>query len=206
MAKQFNYKTMSAGIRRNDQSAMSDLYSALQRFRYLIFEEVGPAYVDDILHDVYRKTVIAIRAQKIREEDRLMGFIATIVQREIYRAIGRVMLERSSHANEVAVLHVHGVTEDYLVEESYLRREQLGLVHFALTQMRAKDSEIVSRFYFQGQDKFQIMREMHMTSNQFRLVKSRAVAKLSLLGRGASLVKGSLRAHCRQLSLAAMAG
>ncbi len=53
-----------------------------------------------------------------------------------------------------------------------------------MNRMRPRDREVLVRFYVQEQDAAEICRTMDLTETQFRLLKSRAKARLTRLCRG----------------------
>jgi DNA-directed RNA polymerase specialized sigma24 family protein len=62
-------------------------------------------------------------------------------------------------------------------------RQRQALAHGLLKQVSGRDREVLIRFYLKEQTQDEICRDMDLTPTQFRLLKSRAKARLGVLGR-----------------------
>jgi len=56
-------------------------------------------------------------------------------------------------------------------------------VLFRSLEVEPEQRDVLVRFYLKGETPDRICREMNLTQNQFRLLKSRAKARFGLLGR-----------------------
>jgi hypothetical protein len=79
---------------------------------------------------------------------------------------------------QVGVLEVPSPLEQS-PEAALARREKIEGLEKLLRRLRARDREILVRFYCHEQDQEQICKEMRLTATQFRLFKSRAIARCS---------------------------
>lgn len=71
-------------IRCGDPSGMTDLYALFSRgVRFYLCRQLGPQELDDKVHDTFLIVVQAIRRGELREPERLMGFVRTIVRRQV---------------------------------------------------------------------------------------------------------------------------
>ena len=166
-------------IRRGDISGAEDLYRALGGGAHArLARTVGSQWVEDKFHDVVVTVLSVIQGGLLREPERLMGFVRTITQRRVAlhvrnQIIGRRMvpLESAGRANSCE-----------LDPERLLagHEQSLGLRRI-LNSLNTHYSEILVRFYLQEQNKPQICSEMCLTATQFRLHKSRALARCLLL-------------------------
>ena len=81
----------------------------------------------------------------------------------------------------VGIIRVQGECRGQ--ERKVIERENLDVAMRVLNSLPARDREILMRFYLRGQTPRQICREMNLTDTQFRLVKSRAKARFTELGK-----------------------
>jgi RNA polymerase sigma-70 factor (ECF subfamily) len=169
-------------IQRGDQQAMEELYALFYRgIRFYLCRQLGPQELDDKTHDTFLIVVQAIQRGELREPDRLMGFVRTIVRRQVAAYIDRAVQARRDHADlqsGLAVCDPRSDPEAGLIEEE--RREIMVQV---LRSVSRRDREILTRFYLHGESQQQICNEMHLSETQFRLLKSRAKARFGELGR-----------------------
>ena len=82
-------------IRRGDESGMEDLYRLFARgIRFYLCRQLGIQELDDKVHDTFLIVVQAIRRGDLREPDRLMGFVRTVVRRQVAAHIDQVVHSR----------------------------------------------------------------------------------------------------------------
>jgi RNA polymerase sigma factor (sigma-70 family) len=166
-------------IRENDPRGMEDLYAAIAGSvpaMLRAFLTHAPQTLEDDLHEILLIVLEAIQGGSLREPARLMGFVRTVARR---RAVAHIRLSvahrrRFQLGAEIAPSH------DPSPEERFARRERLELL---LKALRSRDREILLRFYFQEQQPGRICSEMGLTPTQFRLYKSRALARCFELAR-----------------------
>src|SRR5271154_5695630 len=71
-------------IKLNDTAGLEDLYRVFSRgVRFYLCRQLGPQDLDDRVHDCFLVVIQAIRKGDLREPERLMGFVRTIVRRQI---------------------------------------------------------------------------------------------------------------------------
>jgi RNA polymerase sigma-70 factor, ECF subfamily len=74
-------------IRVGDPSGMEELYGVFSKgIRLLLCRQLGPQDLDDEVHDVFLIITQAIRKGDLREPERLMGYVRTVVRRPSGRA------------------------------------------------------------------------------------------------------------------------
>lgn len=169
-------------IREGEQDALWELYSEVFKkgVRNLIIRRIGPcSNVDDMVHDAYLITVNAIRGGSIREPQRLLGFIRGVVRHLIYRHVS----DRTRRNNNFVDLDLAERTlgEEAPQEVSVIEKRKVALMRKVLNELPARDREVLRRFYLLEQSMATICEEMGLTETQFRLLKSRAKAKLAQL-------------------------
>ena len=61
---------------------LEELYRIFSRgVRYYLHRQLGPQEIDDKVHDTFLIVVQAIQRGELREPQRLMGFVRTVVRR-----------------------------------------------------------------------------------------------------------------------------
>jgi hypothetical protein len=71
-------------IRAGDRAAMEELYGLFSKgIRFYLCRQLGPQDLDDRLHDVFLTITQAIQSGELREPERLMGYVRTVVRRQV---------------------------------------------------------------------------------------------------------------------------
>ncbi|HEY8668968.1 MAG TPA: sigma-70 family RNA polymerase sigma factor, partial [Tepidisphaeraceae bacterium] len=149
----------------------------------------GPQDLDDRVHDCFLVVVQAIRHGDLREPDRLMGFVRTIVRRQIAGHIDNAIQTRRQMVDLDTTHGIADTTEN--PERVVVSRQQEQLAFEVLKGISSRDREILTRFYLHEESQETICREMNLTENQFRLLKSRAKARFGEMGRRKLLRKAT---------------
>ncbi len=169
-------------IRSSEASAMEELYRVFSRgIRYYLCRHLGPQELDDKVHDTFLIVVQAIQSGGLREPEKLMGFVRTVVRRQVAAFIDTAVHTRRDFAD----LELGGTVADGGAnpEQQLLREERSNLMLKVLRGISRRDREILTRFYLYEQTQAQICEEMALTETQFRLLKSRAKTRFAELGR-----------------------
>jgi RNA polymerase sigma-70 factor (ECF subfamily) len=169
-------------IEAGDPRGMEELYALFSRgVRFYLYRQLGLQELEDKVHDIFLIVVEAIRRGELREPARLMGFVRTVVRRQVVAYIDAVVQDR----REQASLHCGLTVSDgrSSPEEDAIARQQTEIMEGILRSISRRDREILTRFYLWGQSQQQICEEMGLTDTQFRLLKSRAKARFGELGR-----------------------
>jgi len=163
-------------------AGMAELYQLFSRgIRYYLVRQLGPQELDDKIHDTFVVVVQAIRRGELREPSRLMGFVRTIVRRQVAAHIDKVVQSRREQTELDTTVRVADPGAD--PEEIAMFSERKQLIHRVLSEIPARDREILTRFYLEEQSQEQICAEMDLSDTQFRLLKSRAKARFGELGK-----------------------
>lgn len=169
-------------IRRGDPSGMEQLYAVFSRgVRFYLCRHVGTEELDDRVHDTFLIVVQAIQRGELRDPNRLMGFVRTVVRRQVAAYIERAVHLRKEQTELHPGLAVSDSRSD--PEKEVMERQRVELMEKVLRSVSKRDREILTRFYLLGQTQEQICREMNLTETQFRLLKSRAKARFGELGK-----------------------
>src|SRR5260370_42451279 len=86
-------------LKTEDQSGMEELYKVFSRgVRFYLCRQLGPQDLEDKVHDTFQIVVQAIRKGELREPERLMGFVRTLVRRQVAAQIDRAVQSRREQA------------------------------------------------------------------------------------------------------------
>ncbi len=176
------WASLVSRILRGDPSGVEDLYRVFSRgVRFYLCRQLGPEELDDRVHDTFLIVLEAIRAGELRQPERLIGFVRTIVRRQVASYIGRAVRLRREYLDLEYGARVADLRSD--PERSVIEREQAELMVRILRGVGRRDREILTRFYLLGQTAEQICADMNLSETQFRLLKSRAKTRFGQLGR-----------------------
>ncbi len=171
-------------IQDGDDAGVEDLYAAVSNgTRPRLFRQIDPQSVDDRVHEILVIVLEAIRRGELRDPDRLMGFVRTVTRRRVAAHIRGAILRRRWLVP--AGFGDPAAPPEQSPEVGAAARERVEAIRKVLLRLRAQDRELLQRFYLEEQTPFQICEEMGLTRTQFRLHKSRALARcLELANRG----------------------
>lgn len=169
-------------IQRGDSGAMEELYAIFSTgVRFQLCRQLGPQDLDDAVHDVFLIIAEAIRAGAVREPDRLMGFVQTVVKRQAAAHIASAVKVRRREIGLDPAMPLTDREPD--PERRLLALENTDLALRVLNGIPPRDREVLVRFYLREQAAPDICREMSLSATQFRLIKSRAKARFGDLGK-----------------------
>ncbi len=171
-----------AQIKAGEDIGMEQLYKLFSRgMRYYLCRQFGPQELEDKVHDTFLIVVNAVKRGDLREPERLMGFVRTVVRRQVAAYIEQAVHTRREQADLETGIAVADRKQN--PEQEAMFRQKAELMKSALAALSKRDRDILVRFYLQEQSQEQICREMSLTETQFRLLKSRAKAKFGEIGR-----------------------
>jgi RNA polymerase sigma-70 factor (ECF subfamily) len=161
---------------------MEELYQMFSTgIRFLLYRQLGPQDLDDKVHDVFVIITQAICRGELREPERLMGFVHTVVRRQV-----------ASHIDRAVHLRRNCVDMDFQEsisdkrpnpEREAIEKENLSLAMRILESIPKRDREVLTRFYLEEESAEEICQTMGLSETQFRLIKSRAKARFGELGK-----------------------
>lgn len=143
--------------------------------------------VDDCLQQTFLEVLTAIRAAKLEDPERLMGFVQTVARRKTNEVIERKLLDRAT----AGALKFARRAAPPLPDEELMQAERRELMVRTLAEMPPREREILTRFYLDEQKPAQICREMGLTETQYRLMKFRAKAKFGEIARHTTFSKAA---------------
>lgn len=171
-----------AKVKAGEDEGMEQLYKLFSRgIRYYLCRQLGPQELEDKVHDTFLIVVNAIRRGDLREPERLMGFVRTVVRRQVAAYIESAVHTRREQADLETGITVADKKQN--PEQEAILRQKTALMKSVLESLNQRDRDILVRFYLMEQPQDQICREMSLTETQFRLLKSRAKAKFGEIGK-----------------------
>jgi RNA polymerase sigma-70 factor, ECF subfamily len=188
-----NWVSLVDKIKQNDQSAMDELYRVLSGgIKFYLCRQLGPQEMDDKVHDTFVIVVQAIQRGELREPERLMGFVRTIVRRQVAAHINQTVRRRNYDDVDVNGQGVKDSSRD--PEQAAMDKQREALATKILKSISQRDRDVLTRFYLMEQSQEQICMDMGLTETQFRLLKSCAKARFTELGK-------RCLGHCNRLAL-----
>jgi RNA polymerase sigma factor (sigma-70 family) len=179
---QIHWNLLVEQVRTGENTGMEQLYKLFSRgIRYYLCRQLGPQELEDKVHDTFLIVVNAIRRGDLREPERLMGFVRTVVRRQVAAYIEQAVHNRREQADLETGVTVADRKQN--PEQEAMLRQKSDLMKSSLAALSQRDRDILVRFYLHEQPQEQICREMDLTETQFRLLKSRAKAKFGEIGK-----------------------
>ena len=176
-----DWQSLVERIQSGDPDGMKELYRLFSRgIRFFICRHLGPQELDDRVHDTFIVVVEAIQRGELREPERLMPFVRTVVRRVVAANINRAIQQRRDHAEFNS-----DTTADrrFTPEETAIHKQNEQIAFSVLRSISSRDREILTRFYLLEERPEEICENMELTENQFRLLKSRALQRFIQQGK-----------------------
>jgi len=188
----WNRILLSSNNMQNDDSAerSCDIVQAIQSGRHEAFEELyksfgwlksyfarwlGSQEASDFYHDLILAVLKAIRAGALREPERLPGFIKGTAHNLTNTQLRRAKLRRWTVLPAEHSAYLTRATQD----DDAIQREKQRDARSALRGLPARERELLIRFYIDEDDRATICSDLGLSETQFRLLKSRAKARLA---------------------------
>ena len=184
-----NWSILVDQVKSGQDAGMEQLYRLFSRgIRYYLCRQLGAQELDDKVHDTFLIVVHAIQRGDLREPERLMGFVRTIVRRQVAAYIDEAVHSRREQAELDTGHAIVDLKEN--PEEIAMARERAGLMKAVLASLSERDREVLERFYLKEQPQDEICEQMHLSETQFRLLKSRAKARFGDVGKKKLVTSG----------------
>lgn len=178
-----DWASVVSRIHAGEPAAMEELYGVFGKgVRYFLLRNLGPEEIEDKVHDCFLIVAQAIKNGDLRDPARLMGYVRTVVKRQIAATIEASVNRRRTHVEFEDTLFSAADWKDD-PERNLQARQRQEIASRVLKGIAKRDREILQRFYVEEQSQEQICREMGLSYNQFRLLKSRAKARFGELGK-----------------------
>ena len=178
-------------VQANDPRGLEELYGFFSKgARFYFCRHLGLEQLDDRVHDSYLLVVDRIKRGELRDPERLMGFIRTILRRQVAAYVRGAVEERRDYApldaDSEYCLDFRGCPEERIID-----LEATEIMERVMRGMNIREREILTRFYLLEQSPEVICKEMHLNLTQYRLMKSRAKGRFGELGKR-SILRQSL--------------
>ena len=166
-------------IRRGDESGVESLYAQLASGVRGRLRSIDPQTVEDRLHEIVVVILETIQSGELRDPRRLMGFVRTVTRRAVSAEIRRAIQQRRFLVTSKTCesVPVRAASPEALVAISQQVDQVLGF----LSRLKPRDRAILILFYLKERSPEDICRELKLSPTQFRLCKSRALARCSEL-------------------------
>ena len=175
-----DWKAVVQQIRAGEPPGEEDLYRSLATgARLFLQRRLGTQDVDDLVHDMFVIVVETIRRGDLREPERLMGFVRTVLHRQMSLGISRMIHKRETSLNLESAVDL--TAAEPTPEQRAVARQKAAIMKRVLRKMSAREREVLTRFYLREESPERIRVEMKLTETQFSLLKSRAKARLTEL-------------------------
>jgi len=179
-------------VRAGEDSGMEDLYRIFSSgIRFHLYRRFGSQDLDDKVHDIFLIVAQAIRDGELREPERLMGFVRTVVRRQVAGYIETAVQARRKQAELDPGVPLPDSRPD--PERSAIEGQNMRLALRVLNGVSKREREVLIRFYLKEQAPHEICRDMDLSETQFRLIKSRAKARFGELGKSRLRLPAFLR-------------
>jgi len=161
---------------------MEDLYRVFSKgIRFYLCRQVGPQDLDDKIHDLFLIITQSIQKGDLREPERLMGYVRTIVRRQV---AGHIDTAVQARRNQTDMEYGMALSDTRPSPERRIIQEQnMDLAMRILNSLHPREREVLVRFYLREQTPEEICRDLELTETQFRLIKSRAKARFGEMGK-----------------------
>jgi len=176
------WRQIVSDIQAGRPAGLEELYSVFSRgIRFQLCRQLGPQDLDDRIHDVFLVIVEAIQKDEVRDPDRLLGFIRTVVRRYIAADIDARVNSRREQVDLECGVAVPD--DDPTPEDRAITGQQSKLMNLILGHLNTRDREVLVRFYIKEETQEEICAAMDLSETQFRLLKSRAKQRFAEIGR-----------------------
>jgi RNA polymerase sigma-70 factor, ECF subfamily len=168
-----NWSSVVERIRSGDPSGMGEIYDAFSKgIRFLLYRKFGPQDLSDKVHDCFVIVAQAICNGELRQPERLMGYVHTVVRRQAAAHIDRLVHDRRNCVDMEFARSIFDKRPD--PERQAIEQENLELAMSVLQSIPKRDRDVLTRFYLDEESAEEICKTMDLTDTQFRLIKSRA--------------------------------
>jgi RNA polymerase sigma-70 factor, ECF subfamily len=183
-------------VRRGEPSGMEDLYRVFDTgIRFQLCRQLGSQDLDDRVHDLFVLITESIRNGELRQPNRLMGYVKTVVRRQVSAHIHGIVTARRKQAGLESGVVLSDRRPD--PERRAIERQNLRLALNLLSSLPRRDRDVLTRFYLEDQKPPEICGALKLSETQFRLIKSRAKARFGELGRARLSRRTAVRTRAR---------
>ena len=141
---------------------MEQLYAVFVKgVRFFLWRQLGPQDLDDKVHDVFLIITQSIQRGELREPDRLMGYVRTVVRRQVAVHIDSAVQARRNQQSIDPAMTLSDHQPD--PERRAIEQENQDVALRMLGGLPKRDREVLVRFYLQEQTAEEICRDLKLT-------------------------------------------
>src|SRR5919109_259426 len=138
------WSALVAQIKAGEDAGMEQLYKLFSRgIRYYLCRQLGPQELEDKVHDTFLIVVNAIRRGDLREPERLMGFVRTVVRRQVAAYIEQAVHNRREQTDLESGVAVADRKEN--PEQEAMIHQKAELMKSVLGCLSQRDRDILVR-------------------------------------------------------------
>ena len=146
---------------------MEDLYRVFSDgIRFYLVAPTRTAGPNDKVHDLFLIVTESIQNGELREPERLMGYVRTVVRRQV---AGHIHVARQQRRNWYQLDFATALLDRRAEIRSIgvIRREYNDVALRILSAMRQREREVLVRFYLKEQTAAEICAAMQLTRRSF---------------------------------------
>src|SRR3954453_7262389 len=129
-------------IRGGDPAGMEELYGVFAKgVRFFLWRQIGPQDLDDKVHDVFLIVAQSIQRGELREPERLMGYVRTVLRRQVAGHIESAVKARRDHRPIELLMDLSDRRAD--PERSLIARERHEVALRVLKALPERDREVL---------------------------------------------------------------
>jgi DNA-directed RNA polymerase specialized sigma24 family protein len=135
-------------IRCGDSAAIEELYAVFAKgIRFFLWRQLGLQDLDDRVHDIFLMVIQSIQRGEVREPERLMGYVRTVVRRQTAGYIQGAVNFRRSYVTIDSSSPLCAREPD--PERRAIEDQQTEVAMRVLKGLPKRDREVLVRFYLQ---------------------------------------------------------
>lgn len=138
--------------------------------------------VDDVVNQTLLTVIVQIQNGDLREPAALSGYVRSVLYNLSCKMMKDTVRKRNSDNSTFTLERIHAPRERSS-DEILLKKEKQKIMMESFQNLNERDQELLRRFYLEEQSETQIRQEMSLSENQFRLYKSRAKQKLTMVAK-----------------------
>src|SRR5215472_14005051 len=156
--REMDWKVVVEQIRAGDPAGAETLYRNLAAgARLFLRRRLGTQDVEDRIHDLFIIVVETIQRGELREPERLMGFVRTVLYRQLNLEISRIVDARRTSVELTSNTRL--IAAEPTPEEQAADREKVELMKQVLRKMTEREFEVLTRFYLHEETPERIRKE-----------------------------------------------
>src|SRR5690348_12773384 len=137
-------------IRNGDPGGMEELYRVFTKgIRFFLYRQLGPQDLDDRVHDMFLMVMHSICRGDVRQPERLMGYVRTVLHRQVAAQIEEAMRSRRNQTGLDRTVELSDCAPD--PERGAIEHQKQEMAFRMLLGIAKRDREVLTRFYLQEQ-------------------------------------------------------